>query len=179
MKVILGAGGTTQDGWVSTERHQIDVTKREDFERFFGDEKADAFLMEHLLEHLCAEDVDAALANCYEFMKPFGNLRIAVPDGYHPDKDYIEWVRPGGNGPGCDLHKQLFNRDVLGADLERHGFMYINTEWWDCHGNFNHYNNGSEEERFGRISRSFANDERNADGNPHYTSLIIDAWKEK
>jgi predicted SAM-dependent methyltransferase len=179
MKVILGAGGTTQDGWVSTDIEQLDMTSRYSFVRFFGDEKADAFMTEHCLEHLYDEEVEAALANCYEFLKPFGNMRIAVPDGYHPDPEYIEWVRPGGNGPGCNLHKQLFNVDTLAADLDRAGFVYLVTEWWGSDGKFNHVNTYGDEERFGRVSRSFANDERNADGKPHYTSLIIDAWKEK
>lgn len=33
-------------------------------------------------------------------LKPGGYVRVAVPDGFHPDPAYIEMGRPGGYGTG-------------------------------------------------------------------------------
>ena len=58
-------------------------------------------------------------ANCYEFLRPGGRLRIAVPDGFHPEPGYIEYVRPGGTGIGADDHKVLYNYQSLRKLLEK------------------------------------------------------------
>lgn len=176
MKVILGAGGTKQDGWVSTEQHNLDVRSRADFEKFFGVEKADAFMAEHLFEHLTEDETFQALAIIHDFLKPDGNLRIAVPDGYHPDQEYIDWVKPGGVGPGCDSHHQLYNVDTMIMYLRDTGFDYLLVEWWED-GKFYSIYTPKLEDKKGRIDRCYLNDERNADGQAHYTSLIVDAWR--
>lgn len=41
---------------------------------------ADAFLAEHVWEHLSLEDAHRATRNCYRFLRPGGRLRLAVPD---------------------------------------------------------------------------------------------------
>lgn len=40
----------------------------------------DAFLAEHVWEHLSLEDAHRAARNCHEFLRPGGRLRLAVPD---------------------------------------------------------------------------------------------------
>jgi predicted SAM-dependent methyltransferase len=179
MKIILGAGGKTQEGWVSTDIDTLDISDDRDFEKFFGNEKAEAFLLEHVAEHLYTEELETALINIGEYLAPGGNLRIAVPDGYHPDEEYINWVRPGGNGPGCDLHRQLFNCDTLIEYLVQAGFVYMLVEWWEADEKFYTIYDSLDESEYGRIERCYKNDERNADGQAHYTSLIVDAWKKK
>lgn len=39
IKIIVGAGNTTQKGWCSTENYFFDITKKSDFEKFFARKK--------------------------------------------------------------------------------------------------------------------------------------------
>lgn len=176
MKVILGAGGKTQDGWVSTERHQLDLLKRDDFERMLSGEAGfEAMTAEHIFEHVPCDRIPEALKNCYDYLLQGGNLRIAVPDGLHPDQAYIDYVKPGGTGAGAGDHTVLFNYRMLARLLRNAGFRVEFLEWWDEMGVF-HACLWNEAD--GYIERCLANDERNQDGKPHYTSLIVDAIKE-
>ena len=43
MKIIIGAGKTCQDGWISTQEDKLNVLRRSDFEKLLGGEKAEAF----------------------------------------------------------------------------------------------------------------------------------------
>ena len=44
MKIIIGAGRTFFDGWISTQEYELDLLNRADFERLFAAEKPTAFL---------------------------------------------------------------------------------------------------------------------------------------
>ena len=59
-------------------------------------------MAEHVWEHLSEADARAANRLCFRYLKPGGVLRLAVPDGLHPDPGYIDEVRPGGTGAGVD-----------------------------------------------------------------------------
>jgi len=114
------------------------------------------------------------LSNIFTFLKTGGNLRIAVPDGFNPNKEYIESVKPGGIGVGAIDHKFLYTYRDLPAILEGFGY-YINLlEFYDELGKF-HLNPWNKEN--GIITRSAINDQRNKNGSLNYTSLIIDAIK--
>ena len=108
------------------------------------------------------------------YLKPGGVLRLAVPDGFNPSNEYIEYVRPGGTGPGADDHKVLYTYKSMKERLERAGFKINLLEYWDKNGKF-HYTDWTDEG--GRIRRSRRYDPRNQDGRLHYTSLIVDAIK--
>ena len=112
--------------------------------------------------------------NCLDYLKPGGKLRIAVPDGFHPSKNYIDKVRPGGIGAGAKDHKILFNYKILKNELENAGFKVDLLEYWDDSGNFNFLNWSIED---GYIERSKNNDPRNNKQKLNYTSLIVDAIK--
>jgi len=114
------------------------------------------------------------LKNFYIYTSDKVNIRIAVPDGFHPDKNYIERVKPGGSGEGAHDHKNLFDYKSLTNLFEKHGFKSKLIEYWDEDGVFhsNYFNDNK-----GFIDRSFLNDSRNKDGKPNYTSLIIDFTK--
>jgi predicted SAM-dependent methyltransferase len=102
-------------------------------------------------------------------------VRIAVPDGFHTDKAYIDHVRPGGTGPAADDHKQLFNYRSLCTIFEEVGYSSTLIEYWDENGVFrSDYKNGDEK---GHIKRCLLNHRKNIDGKPNYTSLIIDFTK--
>lgn len=168
MKIIIGAADTKQEGWLSVEQSQLDITEPDDFERLLGNDRAEAILAEHVFEHICP--ILPVLENIYKYLRIGGYLRLAVPDGFHPDPAYIEYVSPPMMG-----HCELYNYKILGSLLSSVGFRVKLLEWWDESGKF-HANAWNEID--GRIDRCLASDERNRDGKPHYTSLIIDAWKD-
>ena len=101
-------------------------------------------------------------------------IRIAVPDGFHKDKVYIDLVKPGGFGEGADDHKQLFNYKTLIKKFGAHGFIGKPVEYWDEKQQFHQ---GYTNDNLGYVMRSFINDERNANKKPNYTSLIVDFTK--
>jgi len=162
MKIIIGAGGKTQEGWVSTEENQIDITL--DFEGEF-----DAMLLEEVVEHIPKDKILPALRNCYKHLNVDGYLRISTPDGYHPDPEYIKYVSPPNMG-----HKVLYNYHVLSDLLAQAGFTVNLLEWFDENSKFN---SRAWNEMDGNIERCLSSDPRNQDGKPHYTSLIMDAKK--
>lgn len=174
-KIVLGSGDALYPlDWIATNVEELDITKMEDFIFLFGAQRVDCFSAEHVWEHLTWWHADQANRNIFTFLKPGGNLRIAVPDGFHPDPEYINYVRPGGIGAGAEDHKELYNYKTLKERLEQKGFTVKLLEYWDEHGQF-HYNPWDIE--YGKIERSKNFDERNRNGVLRYTSLIIDAIK--
>lgn len=172
-KVSLGAGDQPHDiQWICTNVEELDIENRNDWEFLFGDHRADNLLASHLFEHLVQPEL--AAKNCYDFLKDGGRLRIAVPDGYFPDQDYIDQVKPGGTGAGSDDHRHLWNVDTMTKLLQDAGFNdIIPIEWWDSIG----FNGRVWSVKDGFIGRSADHDERNIGGKLNYTSLIIDAVK--
>lgn len=174
-KLNVGAGGVSlTSDWFSCDRDLLDLTKRDDWKRLLGKTKMSNIFAEHVWEHLSDVDTELANKNCYNFLRTNGKLRIAVPDGYHINTEYIEWVKVGGIGPGADDHKILYNYKTLRNRLESVGFKVQLVEYWDEFGKFNSV---SWDIVDGKVSRSKEFDSRNTDGNLNYTSLIIDAIK--
>ena len=120
IRIIIGASSTRESGWISTEQDFFDLTDQDTISKFLSKSKVDAYLLEHVLEHLSVDDSELALSLLANTLKPDGYIRIAVPDGNHPDDDYLRYV--GIDGP--DDHKHLwrvgdFERisDELGLNL--------------------------------------------------------------
>lgn len=174
LKLVIGAGDLVYDSsWICTNQEEFDVERESDWKFYFDEVRATHLLAEHVWEHLRQPDLVNGLA--FNYLKVGGRLRIAVPDGFHPSKDYINHVKPGGIGAGADDHKYLWNYKTLRDSLEKAGFCVILVEYWDELGNFNTPVTWSFKD--GYIKRSFREDDRNKDGQPHYTSLIVDAFK--
>ncbi len=106
--MILGAGRTQYSGWIATDYPVFDIFKSWQWSFLLKGTKLDNILMEHVLEHFTKRQVGAFLRLAKKYLKPNGIIRIAVPDGFHPNPDYIEFVKPGGSGPGADDHKILW-----------------------------------------------------------------------
>lgn len=174
LRIIVGAASTQQAGWISTNYPVLDLTIDRTFAVLFDSGSVSNILVEHVWEHLSLEDGAKASRNCYVYLKQGGLLRIAVPDGFHPDADYIAQVKPGGYGPGADDHKVLYNYQTLSALLENAGYKIKLLEWFDEQGKFHHENWDVEG---GFIKRSTRFDPRNSANPTAYTSLIIDASK--
>jgi len=173
VKVIIGAGATRYSGWIATDLPAFDILKGGHWARLFPRRSIDRMLAEHVFEHLTAEQFAAFLGRARAYLKPSGRIRIAVPDGNHPDADYIARVRPGGSGPGAAEHKLLYTCAQMGALLRQSGYQYTLLEYFDAAGLFQRR---PWEAQDGFIRRSAAHDRRNAAGELRYTSLIVDCW---
>jgi predicted SAM-dependent methyltransferase len=173
-RIVIGSSGIAQPGWEPTEADDLDLLRPDDWRRFFDEGSIDAMLAEHVWEHLTPEQGVTAATTCFRYLKAGGYARVAVPDGLHPDPEYIEWVRPGGVGAGADDHRVLYDHRTLRDVFERAGFDVRLLEYWDDEGRFHAVDWDPEA---GLIRRSRRFDERNADGEIRYTSLILDARK--
>ena len=174
LRIVIGAGGIYDRGWIATDIEDLNLLKAEHWQRLFKPSSIDALLAEHVWEHLSEEDGYKAARQCYEYLKPGGRLRVAVPDGFHPDPKYIDHVKPGGCGPGAHDHKVLYNYLTFSRIFEEAGFRVEPLEYFDANGLFNFVNWQPED---GKIHRSRGFDDRNVVRPLSYTSLILDAWK--
>ena len=117
LKIVIGASNAFEDGWCLTDIENLNLLKIKSFNSLFKNRKIDAFLAEHVWEHLTIEEARIAAKNCYSYLKSGGYMRIAVPDGFHPDKNYINAVDIGGTGAGSWDHKVLYKADKTLSDV--------------------------------------------------------------
>ena len=177
LRVIIGAGDQQWPQWIATQKEQLDLLNPGDWQDSFHSRLADAFLCEHVWEHLTEADGRAAAALCFRWLKPGGYLRVAVPDGNFPDSDYQQLARVGGPGivdhPAAD-HKTLYDYQSFSNIFTGAGFDVYLLEYCDNHGRF-HYHQWSVDD--GPIYRSLLLDHRNQGGVIRSVSLILDAKK--
>ena len=170
----MGAPLRVDKGWLPTSIDFLDLLKECDWQRYFYPNSIDAILAEHVWEHLTAAEGLQAAKNCFHYLRPGGYIRIAVPDGLHPDHCYIESVKVGGSGPGSNDHKVLYTYATLKELFEAAEFKVDLLEYFDERAEF-HYKEWDPKD--GMIHRSKLWDERNKDGRLNYTSIIIDGHK--
>ena len=173
-RIVIGSSGTAPEGWIPTDREVIDLLREDTWRQYFGVASLDAILAEHVWEHLSASDAVRAANTCRLFLKPGGYLRIAVPDGLHPDPTYIEQVRPGGCGSGADDHKVLYDYSSVRELFTLAGFEVRLYEYFDRDGGFQFSDWNPAD---GLIRRSMRFDERNSTQPLAYTSIVLDAVK--
>ena len=175
-RIIVGAGASDlfDEGWIHTDIDVLNLTKPGDWKRFCRPGSIAAILAEHVWEHLTEEEGIIAARTCYKYLKQGGYLRVAVPDGLHPNLNYIKWVRGGGIGPGADDHKVLYTHSTFRNIFEAVGFTVVPYEYFDEQGTF-HYNEWDPDD--GKIIRSRRFDERNNGGELKYTSIVMDCKK--
>lgn len=177
LRVIIGAGATSQAGWVSTQEDELNLLEPSDFKRLFGTERIDAFLAEHVWEHMTEEEGRLAAANCYATLKPGGYLRCAVPDANFRNEAYQEMVQVGGPGPTdhpAASHKIVYDYRLLVSVFEEAGFEVTLLEYCDEAGEF-HFNLWDPDD--GKIGRSYRFDTRNSEEHLGMVSIILDAKK--
>ncbi len=172
-RIVLGAWSRFDPGWIPTQREFLNLTEPRDFERCFEPNSVEAMLAEHVWEHLTPAEGLAGARTCFKYLKHGGYLRVAVPDGLHPDPTYLDLVKPGPGPqwPGRDgnsaNHKALYAYDTLSQLFEIAGFEVHLYEYFDETGQFH-----SEEwdRAGGTIWRSKRFDPRNKTGErPAYT----------
>ncbi len=176
INIVVGAGTTEFKGWFSTDIDTLNLLKEEDFKKYFPQKKINRVLAEHVYEHLSEADIITAMKNIHKYSEDAVTVRVAVPDGYHNDPAYIERVRPGGTGAGAHDHKHLFTYKSLGELCNKAGFEGKPVEYFDENKVFHQ---GYQNDERGIITRSFVNDDRNINGVPRYTSLIMDFTKKR
>jgi predicted SAM-dependent methyltransferase len=174
LKIIVGTSGTSQPGWIASDIGYLNLLRPEHWAEHFSPASIEAILAEHVWEHLNLEEGRIAARTCHDYLKPGGYLRVAVPDGFHPDPAYRGWVRVGGVGVGADDHKVLYDHQTLGELFTQAGFEVTLLEYFDAQGKFHAM---AWDPADGMIRRSQRFDARNQGGDLRYTSLILDARK--
>ncbi|NUN09063.1 MAG: hypothetical protein HUU54_07800 [Ignavibacteriaceae bacterium] len=172
LRIVPGASGIFQRGWIPLEYPYFNILNEDSWHYWMAGKKADAILMEHVLEHFTASEAKVIFKHCKSNLARDGYIRIAVPDGKHPSLDYIAMVEPGGTGLGSETHRVLYNYKQLRSLLEENGYRVKLLEYYDDEGNFNTADWVLSD---GCINRSSKGKNRMRK-NFNYTSLIIDAF---
>jgi predicted SAM-dependent methyltransferase len=176
-KVVIGAGEYNNNpGWLHTQEEELNLLDETTWSKKFDNSSITAILAEHVWEHLTYEEGIAAANLCYNYLKPSGYIRCAVPDGYFPDEEYQNIVKIGGPGPidhPAASHKIVHNYRTLTKLFEDTGFKVNLLEYCDEAGNF-HFEDWNPQD--GVIFRSKNFDLRNQD-QLRAPSLILDAIK--
>ena len=118
----------------------------------------DRILAEHVIEHWAKSEFCSFLDIVRSFSSEAGFIRIAVPDGFHPDPAYIEHVRPGGGGYGADEHQVLYNHEIMAQLLSQMHYDFRFLEYFDQKGNFHQIGWAASD---GLVQRSAKYDPRN------------------
>lgn len=184
-RIVIGAWGRYDSGWIPTQREFLNLLEPAEWERFFQPNSVEAMLAEHVWEHLTPEEALTAARTCFKYLSSGGYLRIAVPDGLHPDPTYVEVVKPEAQIPND--HKVLYTYRTLKDLFERSGFRVKLYEYFDEAGAFHC---ADWDQNAGTIWRSKRFDPRDRNGtlaSVHpgsledylsYSSIILDAVKE-
>ena len=171
LRIVIGSGETIYDGWITTDKHLLDITQPGDWAQLFEPASIDSLLSEHVLEHLSEAECRVALGECFRYLKPNALYRLAVPDGYRRDPDYVAEITPPRDG-----HQVVITIDNLVPLLESVGFQVTPLEYFDANEEFHAR---PWDEREGHVKRSIRFDDQVAfkRGEMYYTSIIVDARK--
>ena len=159
---------------MSTDLPVLDALNPAHWRRIFPPRSIDRILAEHVVEHWTEVEFRKFLGILPPFLSEDASLRIAVPDGFHPDPNYIDFVKPGGSGSGADDHRVLYNHITMTDSLCKEEYDYELLEYFDEVG---HFHRSPWKASDGIITRSADHDHRNKTRALSYTSLIVDAWR--
>jgi len=173
VRVGLGVAHKPLEGWLNTDKNVLDMTLSAHWQTIFQPRMVDRVLAEHVVEHLTIEQFRAFLNVVRPFLAADGFVRVAVPDGFHPDPAYIEAVRVGGTGKSADDHKVLYTYQLMTDVLSQADYEYRLLEYFDADGTFHKQDWLIED---GKVRRSAEFDRRNKEIPLSYTSLIVDFW---
>lgn len=180
LRVIVGAGDTSFEGWVATDMDTVNLLDPGKLVTAFPlPATLTALLAEHVLEHFDVQEALAASEAAYCLLKPGGIFRVAVPETLMPVHTvsiygYGGWGVKSQTISGYPGHHSAWDATSLSQLLQLAGFQTLPLEFWDTKGTFH-----SEpwDDSSGPITRSAARDFRNRNGSLVFTSLIVDAVK--
>jgi FkbM family methyltransferase len=138
LNIVVGAGDTEFDSWISTDYQMLDITRSDHWERLFSPNSIDRILAEHVIEHIEASNLPAVLRNARNYLKPGGHFRVAVPDANHPSSYVRDLTKPGGLEPGADDHRVFLDINAMITLSVVAGFRLLPIEWFDSEGHFHH-----------------------------------------
>lgn len=180
VNLILGAALTSQDDWISTNEEWLDISNRKDWFRLFKNQKkVNKAVAEHVFEHLTKDEMRKSLGLIYLHLVENGTLRIAVPDGNHPDPLYRKHTGINGIGADASDHKQFITFEFLEEELKKAGFKCKLIQGYTKEGNLIN-NDFSTKNGFIMRSRNKSYKKINKLGwefPDSNTSLIVDAFK--
>ena len=165
------------DGWIPTQKEDLDLKREADWRETFGLIKVDNFLCEHVWEHLTLLDGRQAAKFVFDSLKPGGLIRVSVPDINFPNEEYQRNVQVGGPGPSdhpAADHKIVYDYKTFCDVFRDAGFQVKLLEHCDEDGKF-HFAYWHPSDGF--LYRSLRFDHRNKDGHLGFASLVIDARK--
>jgi predicted SAM-dependent methyltransferase len=169
-RIVIGASGVFERGWVPTDAYQLNLVDRRTWARYLEPASVDAILAEHVWGHLTLEEGRIGAQICYSYLRPGGYIRVAVPDGLHPDPAYREYIGiDGPAGGGIGGHKVAYSYKLLQDVFEGAGFVTRLLEYHDEAGQL-HLREWDPVD--GMIHRSSKYDPRGA------VSVILDAVKQ-
>lgn len=180
VNLILGAALTSEKNWISTNEEWLDITNYFHWKRLFGERsRIKRAVAEHVFEHLTKDEMRTALNLVYRYLIKGGTLRIAVPDGNNPNKEYRDHTGINGIGADASDHKQFITYEFLKSELENCGFKCFLREGYKSN---QELLNDPLPKELGNIIRSRRNSKNThsktgwdfIDSN---SSLIIDAYK--
>lgn len=135
VRVIIGSGGQSMEGWLATDIDQLNIVDETSWNRLFNLGSIDRMLAEHVLEHLTLRELNSALRHAYKYLKPGGILRVAVPDAFHPSRYYYNLVKPGGRETPYE-HMLFLEHELLSRISREVGFEVKLLEYFDEKGIF-------------------------------------------
>lgn len=178
IRIVIGASHYQNNpNWIHTQEDNLNLLIRDNWLQQFKKNSISVILAEHVWEHLTYEQGIQAAVTCFEFLKPHGYIRCAVPDGNFPDPKYQQLVQIGGPGPDnhpAATHQIVYTYQTLSKMFQTAGFKTNLLEYCDEGGKFHHFPWNPED---GVIYRSFPFDHRNKNGKIGFVSIILDAIK--
>jgi predicted SAM-dependent methyltransferase len=177
LNIIIGAADTKYKGWISTDLPVFDALNKADWSMMFSKGSINRILAEHVIDYWKKEEFHYFLKTASYFLSEAAYIRIAVPDMFNPQPDYISYITSGVDLNGLPDRKEVFYDYIRITDIlsvEKYDFRLL--EYFDEEGNFNSY---MWKEEDGFVRRSFRYDSRNKIIPFSYTSLIVDAWPKK
>ncbi len=95
LKVVVGAGGVFDEGWIPTEVEYLNLVNARHWEKYFRPNSLDAILAEHVWEHLTAEEAVMAARHCYEYLKG-GGVSTGGGSRWFPSRSAIHRMGQSG-----------------------------------------------------------------------------------
>lgn len=136
----IGCGAINAPGFINIDarrQQHVHIVTRNLFRlEMIPDGVADLVYMCHVLEHVSHADLHATLCEMRRVLRPDGVLRLSVPDFdllldvyRESGRNVLAIERPlmGGQDYAFNFHYSVFNRQRLGKELLRAGFVTVRS----------------------------------------------------
>ena len=90
VKLVIGSGNTSYKEWLLSDLPWFDILDLNKIKIFFPEKRISRILIEHVFEHLTSKEGIIAINNLKQILKKNSVIRLAVPDGFHSNENYID-----------------------------------------------------------------------------------------